>query len=300
MRFDLTDLRLFVNVVEAGSLTAGAERTHLSLPSASQRVLGMEETLGAPLLVRRKTGVQPTEAGHTLLAHARRVLDQVEQLRSELGVYGQGLQGRVRLLCNTSAMTQHLPRVLAAFLAEHPRVSVDLQERPSEEIVEELRGGLADLGIVSDAVATAGLDCNAWAQEDLVLLVPRGDPLAGRRSIALAEAAQRDFVGLAAGSPLQEHVAAHARRLGQRLAYRIQVRSFDAVCAMVAQGIGVAVVPRAVVPRRGGEKSALRALPLSDPWARRRLLVCSRSGAPLPRNARLLLAALASANAAAT
>lgn len=300
MRFDLTDLRLFVNVVEAGSLTAGAERTHLSLASASQRVLGMEETLGTPLLVRRKNGVQPTDAGHTLLAHARRVLDQVEQLRSELGVYGQGLQGRVRLLCNTSAMTQHLPRVLARFLAEHPRVSIDLQERPSEEIVEELRGGLADLGIVSDAVATAGLDCIVWAQDDLVLLVPRGDPLASRRSIALADAAQRDFVGLAAGSPLQEHVAAHARRLGQRLAYRIQVRSFEAVCAMVAQGIGVAVVPRAVLPLQRAQRSALRALPLSDPWARRRLLVCSRAGAPLPRNAKLLLAALANAGAAAT
>lgn len=300
MRFDLTDLRLFVNVVEAGSLTAGAERTHLSLASASQRVLGMEETLGTPLLVRRKNGVQPTDAGHTLLAHARRVLDQVEQLRSELGVYGQGLQGRVRLLCNTSAMTQHLPRVLARFLAEHPRVSIDLQERPSEEIVEELRGGLADLGIVSDAVATAGLDCIVWAQDDLVLLVPRGDPLASRRSIALADAAQRDFVGLAAGSPLQEHVAAHARRLGQRLAYRIQVRSFEAVCAMVAQGIGVAVVPRAVLPLQRAQRSALRALPLSDPWARRRLLVCSRASAPLPRNAKLLLAALANAGAAAT
>lgn len=291
MRFDLIDLRLFVNVVEAGSLTAGAERSHLSLASASQRVLGMEDTLGTALLVRRKSGVQPTEAGQALLAHARRVLDEVEQLRSELGVYGQGLQGRVRLLCNTSAMTQHLPRALAAFLAGHPRVSIDLQERPSEEIVEDLRSGRADLGIVSDAVSTTGLDAVAWARDDLVLLVPPGDPLAGRRSIALADAAQRDFVGLAAGSPLQEHVTAHARRLGQRLAYRIQVRSFDAVCAMVEQGIGVAVVPRAALPARR-RPHGVRALPLSDAWARRQLLVCSRADARLPRNARLLLAAL--------
>lgn len=291
MRFDLTDLRLFVNAVEAGSLTAGAERTHLSLASASQRVLGMEDTLGTALLVRRKSGVQPTEAGSTLLAHARRVLDQVEQLRSELGVYGQGLQGRVRLLCNTSAMAQHLPRALAGFLAAHPRVSIDLQERPSEEIVEALRSGLADLGIVSDAVASTGLHAVPWARDDLVLLVPPGDPLAGRRSIALADAAQRDFVGLAAGTPLQEHVAAHARRLGRRLAYRIQVSSFDAVCAMVEQGIGVAVVPRAVLPARRRAQGA-QALALTDTWARRQLLVCSRADAPLPRNARLLRDAL--------
>ena len=298
MRFDLIDLRLFVNVVEAGTLTAGAERTHLSLPSASQRVLGMEEALGAALLVRRKSGVQPTEAGHTLLQHARRVLDQVERLRAEVGAYGQGLQGRVRLLSNTSAMAHRLPQVLARFLAQHPHVSIDLQEHGSEQIVQELQAGLAELGIVSDAVGTAGLESIVWAHDDLVLLVPRADPLAGRRSIALAEAVQREFVGLAAGSALQELVSAHARRLGHRLAYRIQVHSFDALCTMVEEGIGVAVAPRTVLASRRG-RSALRALPLGDAWARRKLLVCSRAGSPLPRHARLLLEALAKAAPAA-
>jgi len=290
MRFDLTDLRLFVNVVEAGTLTSGAERSHLSLASASQRVLGMEETLGAALLVRRKSGVQPTEAGHTLLQHARRVLDQVERLRAEVGAYGQGLQGRVRLLSNTSAMARHLPQVLARFLAEHPRVSIDLQERSSVEIVEELQAGLADLGIVSDAVATTGLACQAWVRDELVLLVPRGDALAARRAIALAEVMERDFVGLASGIPLQDLVAGHARRLGKRLAYRIQVRSFDALCAMVEQGIGVAVAPRAVLA--GRRSHGLKALPLRDAWANRHLLVCAREGSALPRHAKLLLDAL--------
>lgn len=300
MRFDLTDLRLFVNVVDAGTLTAGAERSHLSLASASNRVLGMEETLGAALLVRRKNGVAPTEAGQSLLLHARRVLDEVEQLRAEVGAHGQGLQGRVRLLSNTSAMAKHLPQVLAGFLAEHPKVSIDLQERGSEQIAESLQAGLADLGILSDAVATTGLDSIVWARDDLVLLVPRGDPLAGRRTIALAEAVQREFVGLAAGSALQELVSTQARRLGHRLAYRIRVGSFDALCTMVEQGIGVAVAPRTVLAARPGRSAGLRALPLSDAWTQRHLLVCSRAGSPLPRHARLLQAALASAAPAAT
>lgn len=300
MRFDLTDLRLFVNAVEAGSLTAGAERTHLSLASASQRVLGMEQTLGAALLVRRKSGVQPTDAGHTLLQQARRVLDQVEQLRAEVGAYGQGLQGRVRFLSNTSAMARELPQVLARFLAQHPLVSIDLHERSSEEIARELQGGLADLGILSDAVATPGLDSIVWARDDLVLLVPRGDPLAGRRSIALAEAVGREFVGLASGSALQELVATQARRLGKHLTYRIQVRGFDALCTMVEEGIGVAVAPRTVLAARRRRAGSVRALPLNDAWAQRNLLVCSRAGSPLPRHARLLLAALANTAAAAS
>ena len=293
MRFDLTDLRLFVNVVEAGTLTSGAERTHMTLASASQRVLGMEEALGTALLARRKSGVQPTEAGRTLAHHARLVLAQVEQLRAEMGAFGKGLQGRIRVLANTSAMTHYLPPVLAGFLAAHPRVAIELEEHQSEQIVQALRAGLADLGIVSDSVATAGLDSRALARDDLVLLLARNDPLAGRRSIALAEVAERDFIGLPAGVPLQEHVAAHARRLGKRLDYRIRVRSFEAMCAMVEQGIGLAVAPRTVLPARRGRSSGLRALPLSDPWARRNLLVCWRAGTRLPRHAMLLLNALA-------
>lgn len=122
MRFDLTDLRLFLNVVEAGSLTGGAARSHMTLASASQRVRGMEDALGSPLLTRHAQGVRATEAGRTLLHHARVVLQQMERLRGELGEYGQGLKGHVRFMCGTSALTEHLPEVLSRFLAEHPRI----------------------------------------------------------------------------------------------------------------------------------------------------------------------------------
>ncbi|MEI4600220.1 LysR family transcriptional regulator, partial [Klebsiella pneumoniae] len=91
---------------------------------------------GTPLLTRHAQGVRPTEAGRTLLHHARVVLQQMERLRGELGEYGQGLKGHVRFLCGTSALTEHLPEVLARFLAQHPRVSIDLEERPSPDTVE--------------------------------------------------------------------------------------------------------------------------------------------------------------------
>src|SRR5579864_6673507 len=115
MRFDLTDLRLFVNIVEKGTITGGAAQTHMTLASASQRVIGMEESLGTPLLLRTKQGVKPTEAGRTLAHHARLVLLQMERMRGELSEYGAGLNGHVRLLCNTSAMTEHLPEALSGF-----------------------------------------------------------------------------------------------------------------------------------------------------------------------------------------
>jgi DNA-binding transcriptional LysR family regulator len=95
MRFDLTDLRLFLHVVEAGSITRGAARMHLAIAAASTRIRDMEATLGTPLLHRRRQGVQPTEAGHTLLHHARVLLQQAERMRGDLAEYADGLRGQV-------------------------------------------------------------------------------------------------------------------------------------------------------------------------------------------------------------
>jgi DNA-binding transcriptional LysR family regulator len=288
MRFDLTDLRLFMNIVDAGSITGGAAQTHMTLASASQRVLGMEGDLGTPLLLRSRRGVQPTEAGRTLVHHARLVLQQMERLRGELGEYGAGLQGQVRLLCNTSAMTEHLPEPLGVFLAEHPRVSVELEEQGSTDIVDALRAGLCDIGIVTDAVDVEGLQSAVFRRDDLVLVVPRGHLLARRRKVALAEVVDARFVGLAEGNPLQAHVALHARRLGKRLSYRVRVRSFEAVCRMVEQGIGLGIVPKAAADRFAS-LMRIRSIPIAEAWAERYLLACVRAADALPLNARRML-----------
>jgi len=292
MRFDLTDLRLFVHIVDAGSITGGAARAHMTLASASQRVLAMEDALGTPLLARSSQGARPTEAGRTLAHHARLVLEQMERLRGELGEYGRGLSGHVRLLCNTSAMTEHLPQPLARFLAAHPRVSVDVEERGSDAIVAALRAGTCDIGIVSDVADVGGLQHFAFRRDELVLAVPAGHRLARRRRITLADALGEPFIALAEGNPLQAHVEAQALKAGRRLAYRVRVGSFEALCRMVEEGIGVGVVPRAVAGRHAAQRSRPRFLAIAEPWAERRLLACVREAEALPRNARRMLQAL--------
>ena len=102
MRFDLTDLRLFLNVQETGSITAGAKRSHMTLASASERIRGMEDTLGVPLLLREHRGVEPTPAGRTLAHHARVVLAQMDRMRGELDHYGHGLKGHCLLYTSPS------------------------------------------------------------------------------------------------------------------------------------------------------------------------------------------------------
>src|SRR5579862_391984 len=100
MRFDLVDLRLFLNVAETANITHGATKANLALASASARIRGMEEALGVPLLERGRRGVEATDAGRTLLHHARVITRQMEKLRADMGEYASGLKGHVRVLCN--------------------------------------------------------------------------------------------------------------------------------------------------------------------------------------------------------
>ncbi len=224
MRFDLTDLSLFRHVVEAGSITGGAARAHLALAAASTRIRNMEEALGAALLVRGRQGVTPTQAGRTLLQHARAILRQAERLREDLGAYAGGLAGQIRVLSNTNALTEFLPEALSSFLSTHPNVSVDLEERLSDEIVGLIAEGVADLGIVAATVDASALETYPFRKDRFVLVVARNHPLARRSKISFADVLDHDFVGLDRASALQRFLADKAARIGQPLRLRVQLR----------------------------------------------------------------------------
>jgi len=297
MRYDLTDLRLFVNIVDAGSLTAGAARSHLALASASARIAGLESALDVRLLERGRRGTRPTAAGLALARHARAMLQLAGRLNADLAEYAQGLRGQVRLMSNTAALTGFLPEALARFLRQHPDIDVETEERPSVHIVRAVADGTADLGIVSDAVDTGDLECLPVAHDRLVLCLPRGHRLAGLSSLTLEAALDEEFIMLALQSALALYLEGQAARLARRLRVRLRLPDFDAVLRAVAGGCGVAIVPHAAAARLRHPGTKLVAL--SDPWASRRLLLCMRDAANLPRHAGLLARLLAAAGGTA-
>jgi DNA-binding transcriptional LysR family regulator len=288
MRFDLVDLRLFVAVAEARSITQGAVRANLALASASERIRGLEDALGVVLLKRGRRGVVLTAAGESLLGHARVVLHDVEVLRGDLAGYARGLKASVHLLANTAGLAEHLPQALAAFLRDNPHVNVDVEERESADIAQAIAAGAADIGLAIDLVLPEGLLRYPFCDDRLLLAVPRHDELASRRQLGFAEVLGRDFIGLASSSALQLHVAAQAARLGARLTFRARLKDFDAVCRMVAAGIGIAVVPEAVA-RRCANSMKIKIVRLRDPWATRKLSICVRDLATLSGPARALV-----------
>ena len=292
MHFDLTDLRLFLHTVECGNITAGAQRSHLSLPAASARIRAMESSLGIALLERNRRGVQPTPAGQALVTHARQIGQQVERLQLDLAQYANGLHGQVRLLCNTAALTEYLPELLAGFLRQHPNIDVDIQELPSLRIIQALGQGIADLGIVSTAVVTGELQTRPFRDDPLVLIMPPDHPLAAVDNPTFVRSLEHGYVGLGANSALALHLEEQALHLGKRMQVRVRAEGFDGVIRMVAHGAGLGIVPLAAVRRWQG-LLPLHSMALHEPWAERRLLLCARDFATLPGQALALLDALA-------
>ena len=181
---------------------------------------------------------------------------------------------------------------MGSFLASHPHVSIDLEERLSDEIVGLIAEGVADLGIVAGTVDASALETYPFRKDRFVLVVPRDHPLAKRSKIPFAQVLDHDFVGLDRASALQRFLADKAARIGQPLRLRVQLRSFDAVCRMVECKVGIGIVPETTA-RRVERTMAIATVGLADAWAVRELTDLH----PAARRAAALCAATGGASA---
>lgn len=291
MHFDLTDLRLFVQVAESKSLTKAARQTHLSLPAVSARIKELENQAGVRLLYRAPRGVALTPAGQALLQHALGLLSQVDYLRDDMQRFCEGVKGHIRVFANTTAVTEFMPEVLSRFLAEHPNIDVDLQERLTKEIVRGVLDGTTDIGIIAGPVDADGLEKLHFSTDRLVLALKPEHPLAALPRVPFSEATRYDFVGLNEGTTLQAFLNKLLRDAKRRLRLRVQVSNFEAMCRMVEAGVGIGVVPESAALRyRKTMGIVLREI--AEPWAIRERYILTRQGASITNVTQALIDAL--------
>jgi DNA-binding transcriptional LysR family regulator len=293
---DLDSLALFVRAAEMRNLTRAAEASLITVPAASRRLALLEHQFKATLFERHSRGLQLTPAGERLLALARDVIASVHHMRAEMGNYASGRQSVLRLHGNTSAMTQFLPADVAAFQSAHEDVRIVLEECWSEEAVRRVRSGEADVGVVVEGCDTAGVWTRPYRRDRLAAVL-RADDALDAPEVAFAELLDRDLVGLEGGSTLTRLLAAQAAGLTRPMALRVQVRSFEAVCRAVEARLGVGILPLAAA-RSFAESMQLKVIPLTDPWALRRMMLCARSQ-PMPNTALGALVAHLESSAAA-
>lgn len=290
-RIDLTSLQLFVAVCELGSIGKAAEREFIAASAVSKRLSDLETTLQTSLLYRHARGVDLTPAGESLLHHARSVLFSLDRMQGELSEYAEGVRGHVRVHASISAIVQFLPEDLGAFVQRHGGIKIDLEEHLSSDTVRAVQEGAADLGICN-ATATefagAPLQTRAYRNDRLVLIVPRGHPLAGRGPLPYEASLAFDQVGLPSNSSIHLATRSAAAQLGHAIKLRIQVTGLDAMCRMIHNRLGIGVMPLRAFELMHGVGD-LEHVPLSDAWAERRICMVARDFSTLPVTARLLV-----------
>lgn len=261
---DLTSLRLFVAVCDAGNIARAAQEQHIVASAVSKRLAQLEQEVGAELLLRRRRGVIPTAAGETLLENARFMLAGADRIRRDMEAHSGGARGQVRVLAAISAIAEFLPDDIATFLAKpaHRRIQVDIEEGTSKQVVQGVREGRAPVGVCWDIADFEGLQTLPGRSDHLAMAMHPDHPLAARSRLSFVQTLDYEQVGMPAPSAVQVMFQRAAARAGKPLQVRTSVSGFDA---------------------------ALRIVPLTDSWAKRRFAICFRDRETLSAAARLLI-----------
>ncbi|MFI6532923.1 LysR family transcriptional regulator [Nonomuraea sp. NPDC050547] len=269
-----TQLRILQAVARTGNMTRAAEELAITQSAVSHALRTLESELGVALLVRGNHGVSLTATGRAVCRRATLILTQVEALEQE--VAGVRESGSLRVGTIPSANVRLLPPILRRFEDACPRVRLTVMEGSDHEVLEWLETGAADVVTVSAGIPLpAGTTTRTLATDRMLAILPSGHDLAVRDSVTMAELARRPFIMSTGGcEPLITKVA-QAAEVSLRCHYR--VRDTNSILAMVAEGLGVSIIPELSLP---AHSPGVHAVPLDPPAGRTVLLALPAD--PLP------------------
>ncbi|OTG58346.1 transcriptional regulator [Acinetobacter sp. ANC 3903] len=281
MRLDFFDLQLFLNIVETGSLTKGAERSAISLQAASERIKKIEHQFAVHLFTRHASGVKLTLAGQVFASQAQVLLHQAQQLQQQMLPFSTGSQSEMTLWCNSSAQSEYLPLLLPQYLLENPNIQIELKEAESNDIIQALKNGSALLGLISSFFNAKNLQTLEFFDDPLVLICPMQHELQHQSVLQLADILNYPFVGLMQYHSLQQSIETQAKLLGCAIQYRLRLPNFSAIAQVVANGVGIAIMPKRAANRLSSVYS-FQQIELTGDWANRKLLLAAKNFDALP------------------
>lgn len=283
---DLRQLEYFVQIVREGSLTAAAAKCRIAQPSLSQQLRALEEELGEPLVHRKPRGVEPTAAGNVLLEHAERVLEEARALRARFAARRETQEGRVIFGMIPTIAPYLLPQLLGPYRAAFPNTDIQVREAKTRGLIQLVVDGAIEFAILSDVTAK---DRRKWSlhvrelfREPLLLAIPAGHPLANAaRPPRPAELDPETLIHLRDGHCLTDQTV-EACGL-DRLDSRLGCDQLETALAMVAAGLGIALVPELAARRHPLPGLVFREF--AGPAPERTISLMKRRSAPLSKSA---------------
>lgn len=272
---DLRQLRYFVAIIQCGSITRASLQLNVAQPALSLHIRNMEADLGVPLLFRTPQGVQPTEAGAILLRNAQLILGQFEQAYTEIRGSTADPAGEVRLgLPSSISQILGVPLIMAA-RERFPRIKLRVAEAMSGYVLDWLRLGRVDLGLLYTVVEDRGLRLVNLLSEELVLFGPGAAACGGVGTPALPSGATVPLSALSGyplvlpspGHGLRDQLAAKTAEHGIHVAPVIEIDAYASIKVMVERGLGLSVLPAHAIGQEV-EENRLRAWPFDPPFMR--------------------------------
>jgi DNA-binding transcriptional LysR family regulator len=248
---ELRHLRYFVAVAEHGHVTRAAESLGIQQPPLSQQIKALEEELGVQLLRRKPRGVELTDAGAAFLERARAILAEVDRALASTRRTARGEEGRVVVGFTSSApFHPFVPRVIRMFREASPHVSLVLEESGSRDLVQWLHDETIDAAFIRSPVAAVeGLFVRPLLQEQMLVALPTGHPLAGSNEpLALTELGSHTFILYKRpGAPgLYDSIIAACRGAGFSPRVGQEAPRIVSTLNLVAAGLGVSIVPESL------------------------------------------------------
>lgn len=295
---DIDSLALFVRAAELRSLTKAAEASHIGLAAASRRMALLEHRFKTVLFERSPRGVDLTPAGISLLPHAKALLLEINEMQAEMRDHANGRKGVLKVLANTSAITDVLPDDLAGFSRANPDVRIVMEERWSTEIVRGVMASEADVGIIVEGIRTDGLETLPYCTDRIAVVMQAHHSLARVPDMKFADILDDDLIALESSSSMMRLLTEQAVIAERTLQLRVEVRSFEAVCRMVQAGLGLGVLPLHAANLMA-KAMGLTVRPLAEDWAERQMLLCVKKERMASHSIAKLLAYLGKGRAAA-
>ncbi|MBC3191706.1 LysR family transcriptional regulator [Pseudonocardia sp. C8] len=272
---DLFTLQLFLSAVEERQIGLAAIRENVAASTATKRIHDLEGIAGIELLERTPKGVVPTPAGEVLARHVRTIFGSIEDIRTEIAAFTEGVRGDLTISSARSIIAPFLAHELGEFNRQFPLVRLVVHEIENAEIVHQVARGEADVGVFASAheLDLSGVDVRPYRRDRIVAVLPIGHRMAGRDHVTFADLLPENLIAV---GPMAGAFRAAARRLGEDFEPTFSVRSGSVALSLVQAGLGVTAQPECLVSRDFAER--VRVLELAEPWAERKICIATARG----------------------
>ena len=273
---ELYQLEAFEAIVAHGSFTRAAESLHLTQPAVTRQIASLEAELKTPLFDRLGRVVQMTSAGYALHDYAARIVRLAQEARQAVADVGTGETGRIEVGASSTLATYVLPPLLQKFRQTHPRVEIAIQTGASAQILERVRAGETDIGMVTGDVHDALLNTTYLANYETCVVVPPGHALAGRETVRARDLAGSPLILMETGTNLRTYVDRLLNAAGVAEQVALELDNVEAIKRMIEADLGISMLPVVAVRTEvlAGRLVALRLLDV--PRAKRRIALVHR------------------------